>query len=39
VRPGLLADLLLVAGNPAQDIAALRQVAAVFKGGQVVVRR
>lgn len=36
VSKGLLADLLIVQGNPIEDIGALRQVRYVFKGGKVV---
>ncbi|MCB0635411.1 MAG: amidohydrolase family protein, partial [Lewinella sp.] len=37
LRPGLLADLLLVNGRPDEDISALRQVVGVMKGGEWVV--
>ncbi len=37
IAPGLLADLVVVRGNPAEDISRLRQVVLVMKGGKVVV--
>jgi imidazolonepropionase-like amidohydrolase len=36
VEPGKLADLLVVAGNPVDDLQALRNVVLVLKGGRVV---
>ncbi len=38
IRPGLLADLVAVAGNPFQSIADVRQVQLVMKGGQLYKR-
>jgi imidazolonepropionase-like amidohydrolase len=37
VEPGKLADLIVVAGNPLEDIHHLRRLLLVIKGGQVVV--
>ena len=36
IAPGRLADLLVVEGDPTQDLAALERVRYVFKGGELV---
>jgi imidazolonepropionase-like amidohydrolase len=33
IRPGLLADIVIVEGNPSQNISDLRKVKLVMKGG------
>ncbi len=39
LKPGLLADLVAVDGDPLRDVAALRSVRLVVKGGAVVRER
>lgn len=38
IRPGMAADVIAVAGDPTQDVATLRQVLFVMKGGEVFVQ-
>ncbi|MDX2068003.1 MAG: amidohydrolase family protein [Haliscomenobacter sp.] len=39
IRPGLLADLLIVEGRPDQNISDLRKIQLVIKGGVIVVEK
>ncbi|MBN8846671.1 MAG: amidohydrolase [Sphingomonas sp. 67-36] len=39
VKPGMLADLVAVHGDPTADIGAVRRIGMVMKGGAVVVRQ
>jgi len=39
LKPGYLADLVAVKGDPTQTIEATRDVVLVVKGGQIITRR
>ena len=36
IRPGYIADLVAVAGDPTKDVTAVKEVRFVMKGGAVV---
>ncbi|MDW7694266.1 amidohydrolase family protein [Flammeovirgaceae bacterium SG7u.111] len=36
VKPGLFADLIVVEGNPSEDISKLREIKLVMKGGEIL---
>lgn len=39
IRPGMIADLVLVNGDPTRDIKATRDIASIWKGGRLVDRK
>lgn len=38
IQPNLLADIIVVTGNPSEDISQLRNVEMVMKGGEIIKR-
>jgi imidazolonepropionase-like amidohydrolase len=38
IKPGLLADIVVVQGDPTKDVSAVEHVRLVMKGGEIVVQ-
>jgi imidazolonepropionase-like amidohydrolase len=39
IKPGLLADLIAVEGDPTRNLSSLRRVRLVMKGGQIYLNK